>query len=81
MYIEACTWIWMLVNFDGLNQLKSVCLQGLTGIYLITYLFGYEMWKFTVPIIQWSAAECFEVVVYCEFCSMIATHLTHWLHA
>lgn len=39
-------------------------LQGMTGVYLITYTYGYEMWKFTLPVVQLTAAEAFEIIVY-----------------
>ncbi|KAK7100066.1 ethanolaminephosphotransferase 1-like isoform X2 [Littorina saxatilis] len=40
---------------------------GMTGVYLITYIFGYEMWKFTVPLVNLTAAELFEIVCYLGF--------------
>ena len=38
--------------------------QGMTGVYLITYIYGYEMWKFTLPVVDLTAAESFEILVY-----------------
>ena len=45
-------------------RLVQLVLQGMTGVYLVTYTFGYEMWKFTVPYVNLTAAEAFEILVY-----------------
>ena len=46
------------------EPLKTFCFQGMTVVYLITYIFGYEMWKFTLPIVNLTAAESFELLCY-----------------
>ena len=46
------------------HRLVQLVLQGMTGVYLVTYTFGYEMWKFTVPYMNLTAAEAFEILVY-----------------
>ncbi|KAK7490458.1 hypothetical protein BaRGS_00018244 [Batillaria attramentaria] len=40
---------------------------GMSGIYLLTYWYGYEMWKFTLPVVGWSTAEAFEICCYVGF--------------
>ena len=56
-------------------------LQGMTGVYLVTYTFGYEMWKFTVPYVDLTAAEAFEILVYgmLHSCSFFYSRCT-WHH-
>ncbi|XP_046543458.1 ethanolaminephosphotransferase 1-like [Haliotis rubra] len=39
----------------------------MTFVYLITYFGTYEIWKFTVPVIDWTAAECVVMLCYMGF--------------
>ena len=36
----------------------------MTAVYLITFVFGYGMWKFTVPVVGWTSGQMFEIVMY-----------------
>ncbi|PVD23149.1 hypothetical protein C0Q70_16412 [Pomacea canaliculata] len=40
---------------------------GMTLVYLITFFYGYEVWKFTLPLLHISTAEFFEMCCYLGF--------------
>ncbi|KAL8576505.1 hypothetical protein ACOMHN_003063 [Nucella lapillus] len=40
---------------------------GMAAVYLMTFAFGSEMWKFTLPGINMTAVETFEIVCYAGF--------------
>ncbi|XP_012944001.1 ethanolaminephosphotransferase 1 [Aplysia californica] len=39
----------------------------MTIVYLITFVGGHDIWKFTLPIVNWSPAELFEISLYAGF--------------
>uniref|UniRef100_A0A0B7B1W3 Selenoprotein I n=1 Tax=Arion vulgaris TaxID=1028688 RepID=A0A0B7B1W3_9EUPU len=42
----------------------------MTVVYLITFYGGHDIWKFQLPIVNWSAAETFEISLYVGFVSL-----------
>lgn len=45
-------------------QSPDLCSQGMTIVYLITYLGTYKIWKFSLPFINLQSAEAFEILCY-----------------
>lgn len=57
-------------------RLDTILFQAMTGIYLLTYIMGYEFWKIT-PF-GFSCAEIFEIVMYSKYgkiyCMRVCLH-------
>ena len=49
--------------------------QAMSVVYLITYMFGYEVWKF--QLVGLSGAEYFEIVMYRKYLSLHNVSASH----
>lgn len=40
--------------------------QAMTGVYLVTFLGGHNMWKFKFPVVDMNCSEVIEILMYGE---------------
>ena len=52
--------------FTHMVAVSLVPLQGMAAVYLITYLFGYHVWKFSLPFFHYrvSPGNLFEIIMH-----------------
>lgn len=52
---------------NGLIDLNlNISVQAMTGVYLLTFVGGHDLWKFKFPVIDMYCSEVIEIVMYGE---------------